>query len=204
MGRILASAMTPEDNNNVELLARLQAGDQDAFRELVLSHQRHVINICYRFVDTAEEAEDLAQETFIEIHRSLRKFRGASDLTTWIHRIAVSKSLDYRRRQTRKKRGGTLLRVIGWDDEAIGVPAPQEDRPDHQLEQQERRRVLRQALDKLPEGQRVAFLLSKYDGLKHSEIAAILQTSVSAVESLIHRARKNLQKRLEGYYGRVS
>ena len=97
------------DSNKVteeQLLADLRTGEPGAFRQLVELHQHNVINICYRFVHDKAEAEDLAQETFIEVHRSIGGFRGQSSIDTWIHRIAVSKSLDFVRKQGREKRGG--------------------------------------------------------------------------------------------------
>jgi RNA polymerase sigma-70 factor (ECF subfamily) len=186
--------------NDQQLLNSLRAGKADAFRRLVEKHQHRVINICYRFVHDRGEAEDLAQGTFIEVHRSISGFRGKSSLSTWIHRIAVSKSLDYVRRQSREKRGGKLKALLRLDETVTQIPAPLSDGPDELLEQRERRRILQRALDSLPKNQRIAFVLSKYDGMSYHEIANTLKTSVSSVESLIHRAKKNLQKRLRRYY----
>lgn len=185
---------------NNELLDGLRKGLPSAFRQLVEDHQRKVINICFRFVNQREQAEDLAQETFVEVHRSVSSFRGESSLSTWIHRIAVSKSVDHVRRKGRTKRGGLLKRFLRLDDEADQVPSPSSDRPDSQLEEKERHRVLQQALDNLPKNQRVAFVLSKYDGMSYQEIADLLKLSLSAVESLIHRAKGSLQKSLAKYY----
>jgi RNA polymerase sigma-70 factor (ECF subfamily) len=186
--------------NNEQFLSELKNGQADAFRKLVEEHQHNVINICYRFVHDKAEAEDLAQETFIEVHRSIGGFRGQSSIATWIHRIAISKSLDFVRKQGREKRGGKLRALLSQDDKVADIPAPASTGPDKVLEQQERRRVLQRALDSLPKNQRVAFVLSKYDGLSYQEIADTLKISLSSVESLIHRAKKNLQKRLQSYY----
>jgi RNA polymerase sigma-70 factor, ECF subfamily len=189
--------------NDEDLLAALRKGQDDAFRQLVELYQHQVINICYRFVQDRTEAEDLAQETFIEVYHSVTSFRGQSSLSTWIHRLAVSKALDFIRRQNRSKRGGKLRTLLGLDEKATEVPAPASMEPDSILEQQERRRVLQQALNDLPQNQRIAFVLSKYDGLSYQEIAEILKTSLYSVESLIHRARKNLQKRLHKHYEKI-
>lgn len=185
-----------------QLLNALRDGQAGAFRELVELHQHRVINICYRFVHNKAEAEDLAQETFVEVHRSIGRFRGQSSLSTWIHRIAVSKSLDLVRKHSRLKHGGKLKALLRLDDNANEIPAPDSTRPDEMLEQQERRRVLNEALGTLPKKQHIAFILSKYDGLSHQEIADTMDTTISSVESLIHRAKKNLQQRLRGYYER--
>jgi RNA polymerase sigma-70 factor, ECF subfamily len=188
--------------NDEQLLQALRNRQEDAFRQVVELHQHRVINICYRFVRDRTEAEDLAQETFMEVYRSVGAFRGQSDLSTWIHRIAVSKSLDFIRMQTRQKRGGKLRALLRFDGETTDVPAPTSTEPDEILKQEERKRVLQQALDSLPSNQRIAFVLSKYDGVSYQEIAAILKTSLSSVESLIHRAKKKLQDHLRSHYKR--
>jgi len=159
-----------------------------------------VVNTCFRFIFNREDAEDLAQEVFIEVYRSLDKFREESKLSTWIYRIAVSKSLDHLRRLKRKKRFSSLKRIIGVDDPADSIPAPDQDNPADALDSKERYAVLQNALDALPDNQKTAFLLSKYDGYSNQEIADILQTTIPAVESLVHRAKKNLQTRLERHY----
>jgi RNA polymerase sigma-70 factor (ECF subfamily) len=192
--------MDSDGATRARLLADLRDGVPEAFRQLVEEHQHKVLNTCYRFVHEKEDAEDLAQETFIEVHRSLAKFRGDSDLSTWIYRIAVSKSLDFLRRRDRAMRGGRLRRVLRLDEDLADSPGPVSSHPDAVLEQRERRRVLQTALDGLPKNQRIAFVLSKYDGMSYQEIAGVLKTTVSSVESLIHRARKNLQRRLHDYY----
>jgi RNA polymerase sigma-70 factor (ECF subfamily) len=171
-----------------------------SFSELVAEHQDMVVNTCYRFVFNREDAEDLAQEVFIEVYRSLNKFREESKLSTWIYRIAVTKSLDHLRKLKRKKRFSSLKRVIGIDDPADSIPAADDDNPADVLDSKERLAVLQNALDALPDNQKTAFLLSKQDGYSNQEIADILQTTIPAVESLIHRAKKNLQSRLERHY----
>lgn len=174
--------------------------NNELFRALVAEHQDMVINTCYRFVMNREDAEDLAQDVFVEVHRSLDNFREESKLSTWIYRIAVTKSLDHLRRMKRKKRFSSLKRIIGIDDPAEDLPSPSGDNPEQALAGKERAGILQDALNTLPDNQKTAFLLSKQDGYTNSEIADILQTSVSAVESLIHRAKKNLHDKLSGYY----
>jgi RNA polymerase sigma-70 factor (ECF subfamily) len=173
---------------------------EELFRNLVAEHQEMVINTCYRFVFNREDAEDLAQDVFVEVFRSLEQFREESKLSTWIYRIAVTKSLDHLRRIKRIKRFGTLKRVIGVEDPSVNVAAPFSENPAETLEENERSKVLQNALQHLPDNQKTAFLLSKQDGFSNQEIADILKTTVSAVESLIHRAKKNLHDRLYAYY----
>lgn len=160
-----------------------------------------VVATCYRFVFNREDAEDIAQEVFMEIYRSIERFREEAKLSTWIYRIAVTKSLDHLRKMKRKKRFGALKRIIGVDDPAESIAAPERDNPADALADKERIAALQEALDALPDSQKAAFLLSKQDGCGNQEIADILNTSVSAVESLLHRAKKNLQASLRKHYG---
>ena len=160
-----------------------------------------VLNTCYRFVLNREDAEDIAQEVFLEAYRSLDSFRQESKLSTWLYRIAVTKSLDHLRKKKRKKRFSSLKRVMGFNDPAEELALPSSiETPAEVLSGSERTEVLQSALDSLPDNQKTAFLLSKYDGYSNQEIADVMQTTVSAVESLVHRAKKNLQKKLEKHY----
>ena len=185
---------------SAELKKALITSKDEMFRSLVAEHQEMVLNTCYRFVFNRQDAEDLAQEVFVEVFRSLGQFREESKLSTWIYRIAVTKSLDHLRRLNRKKRFSSLKRVIGLADTADDIAAPSKNNPAEELAGNERLTVLQNALDTLPESQKIAFLLSKQDGYSNQEIADILETSVSAVESLVHRAKKNLHNKLYAYY----
>jgi RNA polymerase sigma-70 factor (ECF subfamily) len=172
----------------------------ELFKSLVAEHQEMVINTCYRFVFNREDAEDLAQDVFVELFRSLEQFREEAKLSTWIYRIAVTKSLDHLRRVKRKKRFSSLKRIIGVTDPAEEIAAPGNENPADALAGNERAEILQEALNSLPDSQKTAFLLSKQEGYSQQEIADILKTSVSAVESLVHRAKKNLQNKLYAYY----
>ena len=182
------------------LTEELKKGDLKSFRILVDEHQKKVLNTCYRFVRSREDAEDLTQEVFIEVYKSISSFRGESKISTWIYRIAVTKSLDFIRRKKRKKRFAILKSTFSGDTIEEDIPDNQNLNPGGKIEEQERIRILNEALGSLPENQRTAFTLSKYDEMSYKEIAEILNTTVSSVESLIHRAKQNLKKRLQNYY----
>lgn len=173
---------------------------EEQFRSLVAEHQEMVINTCYRFVFNREDAEDIAQDVFVEVFRSLEQFREEAKLSTWIYRIAVTKSLDHLRRLKRKKRFSSLKRMVGLADPSEDIAAPVKDNPAEAFVENERAAVLQNALNSLPENQKTAFLLSKQEGYSNQEIADILKTSISAVESLVHRAKKNLHDKLYKYY----
>lgn len=183
-----------------ELIQRLKSGDDSAYRFVVDTYQRSVLNCCFRFVGSRETAEDLTQEVFMEVHRSIRAFRSEARLSTWLYRIAITKSLDHIKRTKRRKRFGILERILpGETPDALASDLPG---PHQQLENEDRRRVLAWALASLPENQRVAFTLSKEDALSHNEVATILGTTIPAVESLIVRAKANLRKKLHVYYSK--
>jgi len=182
------------------LIKDLKTGNQEAFKKLVDQHQDRVINICFRFLNSREDAEDVAQEVFVEVFQSINRFRGEAKLSTWIHRIAVSKSLDTVRKMKRKKRMAQLKSMFGL--EAHEEPAASiATNPDEALEQQERVMILQSCISELVENQKIAITLNKYEGFSYKEIAEIMGTSLSSVESLIHRGMKNLKEKLYRYYG---
>ena len=186
--------------NEKELLKGVQAGDEQAFRKLVEQFQVMVVNTCKGFVYQLHDAEDLAQEVFIEVFHSSTKFRGDAKLSTWIYRIAVNKSLNFIRDNKRR----TFIQSIGnsvFGSKSLDIPANDvTDRPDLEAENNQRRENLYRAINELPERQRVAFSLSKFDDLSYREIADVMELSVASVESLIHRAKLNLQKKLYQCY----
>ena len=186
-----------------ELIDQLIEGDEPAFRMVVEEYKRTVLNCCFRFVKNYETAEDLTQDVFVEVFRSIKKFKGNSKLSTWIYRIAVTKSIDYLRFQKRKKRFAFLSSLSGEDQMEELIIKDNGNNPEIELERKERIRVLNLVMDSLPENQKVAFTLSKYDEMSYKEIADILATTVSAVESLIHRAKNNLENKLYKYYKKI-
>lgn len=185
---------------DLELIRQLKNGDETAFRLLVDTYQKFVLNSCYKFVYNRETAEDLTQDVFIEVYRSINTFRADSKLSTWIYRISITKSLDYLKGQKRKKRFAILKSLFGEDEVEEKISAPDNNSPDKILENNDRLKVLSWALSKLPENQRIAFTLSKSDDVSYKEISEVLGVSVSSVESLIHRAKQNLKKKLYNYY----
>jgi len=173
------------------------------FRAVVEAHQDRVLNICYKFLHNREDAEDAAQEVFVEVYRSMDDFRGDARLSTWIHRVAVTKSLDAIRRKKRKKRLGSVKQLVGLEDRHIEPEGPDQQRPDRLLEEKERRMILNKAIDKLPENQRIALTLSQIDGFSYRETAEIMGASLSSVESLIFRGKRGLKKHLTQRYQKI-
>lgn len=182
------------------LIKNIKSNHPDAFKALVESHQEKVINTCHRFLNNREDAEDAAQEVFIEVYKSIDRFREESKLSTWIYRIAVTKSLDMIRKQKRKKRFGRLQQMLGFEYQSDQIPDKKELNPQQNTEAIERYTVLHNAIDSLVESQKIAITLSKLEGFSNNEIADIMKTSQSSVDSLIHRAKKNLYNKLCRYY----
>lgn len=186
-----------------ELLDGLKERNEDAFRYLVNDMQKYVLNICFKFCGNREIAEDLTQDTFIEIYKSINSFRMDAKLKTWIYRIAVSKSLDYLKSQKRKKRFAKLTSLFGDDNLSERIFLADSKNPEKGIENEDRLKILQLALNKLPDNQRTAFVLSKSDGMSYNEIAGIMRLSISAVESLLFRAKSNLKKSLSKYYDKI-
>jgi RNA polymerase sigma-70 factor (ECF subfamily) len=184
---------------NSELVTKLKNADEQVFRQLVLQYQDKIFNTCISLVKNAEDADDLTQEVFIEIFRSIHKFREDSLLSTWIYRIAVNKSLEHLRRMKRKRRAGILTWFNKENREVSNDPADF-NHPGVMAENEEQSRILFRAVEKLPESQKIAFTLHKLEGLSYEQIAAVMQKTLSSVESLMHRAKSNLKKELYEYY----
>jgi len=174
--------------------------DREAFRQMVEQNKDKVVNTCFGFVHQKEDAEDIAQDVFIEAWLSYHKFRGEASLSTWLYRIAVNKSLDALRKQKTKKYIGLFKNLLQLGDEAVDKIKHTEPDPLQQIEHYEREQALYKALDKIPVNQRIAITLSKFEDLSMKEIAEVIETSESAVESLLSRAKVSLRKHLDDYY----
>ena len=181
------------------LIAALKAGDAAAFKELVIQYQDRVYNTVLGILKSSEDAEDIAQEVFIEIYQHIHQFEQKAKLSTWIYRISLTKAWEFIRYKKRKKRFASLISL--WNGKEDGmIEAPDFHHPGVVMEEQEHARALFRAIAKLPENQQNAFILHKLEGLSYAEIGEVLQTSLSSVESLMHRAKMNLRKHLHDYY----
>lgn len=203
MHRVIANRnhQTTEQIENAGFIVRLQDRDESAFKQLVNEHKDRVYNTCLGFLRHPQDAEDVAQEVFIQVFDSIGEFREEASLSTWIYRIAVTKSLELIRYRKRKKRAGFFQAVNAFFSE----PDEAEDKSEYmhpgiRLENKERAEVLFREIDKLPERQKVAFTLQKIEDLSYKEVADVMELSVPAVESLLYRAKENLKKQLHSYY----
>ena len=182
--------------NELELIQGLRNKDEPAFKYLVDNYQDRVFNTAIGIVQNAEDAEDVAQEVFIQVYRSIHSFKGESKLSTWLYRIVTTRSLDLLRSRKSKKRFGFIQRMFGDGNEPL-YEIPNFNHPGVALDKKENAAKLFKAIAQLPDNQKTAFTLHKLEDLSYQEISDVMQTSVAAVESLMHRAKQNLRKMLE-------
>jgi len=185
----------------VEFIEELKQKSTKAYSNLIDDFQQKVFGTCISFVPNKEDAEDIAQEVFVEVFNSISKFKGDSKLSTWIYRITTNKCLEFIRRKNTKKRFAFLQSITG-----NAIPFDKTNyfteinHPGILLENKELNATLFRAINCLPESQSVIFTLHKVDGKSYQEVAEITKRSLSSVESVMFRAKKNLQNKLEYYY----
>jgi len=152
-------------------------------------------------VPNKEDAEDIAQEVFLEVFKGIRKFKGNSKLSSWIYRITVNKSLEFIRKKNTKKRFA-FFQALKGDEMPLDKTSyfTEFKHPGILLENKEDSERLYVAINRLPDDQKIAFTLSKIQGLTYKEISEITEKSISSIESLLFRAKKNLQKDLYNFY----
>lgn len=183
-----------------ELIQGLRNGDEAAFTYLVDTYKDRVFNTAIGIVQNAEDAEDVAQEVFIQVFRSIQNFKAESKLSTWIYRITTTRALDLLRSRKSKKRFGIIQRLFGEGNEPE-MEIPDFNHPGVALDRKENAARLFKAIGQLPENQKIAFTLHKLEDLSYQEVSEVMGTSVAAVESLLHRAKQNLKKILEKEMG---
>ncbi|MEO8720106.1 MAG: RNA polymerase sigma factor [Ginsengibacter sp.] len=186
-----------------ELIALLKQKDRVAFKIIVESWQDMVYNTSIGLLQNAQDAEDTAQEVFIQVFESISSFKEESKFSTWIYRITVSKCLDYIRKKKRKKRFAFVQSLYGINND-LSIDPPDFFHPGIKIENKENAIVLFKAIDKLPTHQKTAFILNKIESLSYLEISEIMKSSESAVDSLLQRAKKNLRKNLKEYYSMIN
>jgi RNA polymerase sigma-70 factor (ECF subfamily) len=170
------------------LIALTANGDEEAFERIVHKYQQAVFNTIYRYTGSRDDVQDLAQEIFIKIWRNAAKFKGKSKFSTWLYRIVVNHCINYRRKRRQNHISLDELNEKGQIPESLKV------QPD--WEERNRAENVRRAVNELPERQRLALVLSQFEGKTYKEIAEIMKVSLSSVESLIFRARSTLKQKL--------
>ena len=184
-----------------EFIDQLRQHHRNAYAKLLDDYQQKVFGTCLSFVPNKEDAEDIAQDVFVEVFNSIHNFKGNSKLSTWIYRITTNKCLEFIRKRNTKKRFAFLQSITG---STISIDRSSYftdlNHPGVLLENKQRSETLLRAINQLPDAQRLVFTLHKIEGKSYNEIGEITNKSLSSVESLMFRAKKNLQKILEYYY----
>lgn len=196
-----ASDVTPADpasDPGVRLMLRVRAGDAEAFRELFEQHSRAIVNFAYHFVGNRQRAEEIAQDVFLQIYRAAPRYEPTAKFTTWLYRIATNACLNEVRRPEHRHPKGPLEHQP--DDEhkraEIAYADPEAVTGDDALAGRQLGAKIQNVLADLPPNQRAALLMSRVDGMSYQEVADALETSESAVKSLVFRATATMRKEL--------
>jgi len=171
-----------------QLIEEIVSGNHAAFKSLMEKYQLQVFRTVMGFVHTKEDAEEVTQDIFVRVYQSLSSFQNESEFSTWLYRITINMCLNFLRRSRKNRLQQSLETIFSLRSE--------EKTPLEELESAERDRRIRMAIDSLPEKQRMAFILSRYEELPQKKIAAIMNRSEGAVEQLLQRAKENLKKKL--------
>jgi len=191
------------------LVKRAQSGDDNAFAELVRRYERKVYNICYRLLGNVDEASEALQDAFLRAYQFLKKFKGKSSFYTWLYRIATNVCLTrLRKRKTalaialeNNEEGEKSYRhqpILVSSDLITDIPDASQS-PERLVRQKELREALNQAVDELPADFRTVVVLRDFEGLSNREVSKVLNLSVPAVKSRLHRGRLFLRNRLQAY-----
>jgi len=192
--------MPPDRDADSELMRRVQRGDREAFAALVERYQQPIYNFILRTVRDPSEAEDLTQNTFVQVWKSARRYRVTARFSTWLYTIARNLSLNEIRRRTRHRAESLDMPHPDYEEQSQHqVEDPAVLLPPDQLVRDELFSKVEEAIGDLPENQRTALLLCREEEVTYEDIAKILGVSVSATKSVIHRAREALRRRLKAY-----
>jgi RNA polymerase sigma-70 factor (ECF subfamily) len=190
--RYNVGAMTRSD---VQLMLDVKAGDDASFNLLLQKYRTPLINFLYRMVRDSATAEDLAQEVFLRVYRARKQYSPSAKFTTWLFRIATNLALNSVRDNRHRQMDVSIDAPVEEDEAPVQLPA-REMRIDEHMIERDRAEFIRQAISSLPEKQRVAVLLHKYEEMDYAEIAKILECSESALKSLLFRAYETLRVQL--------
>ena len=186
--------LTQEEDQ--QLVERVQRGDKRAFDLLVLKYQHKILGLIVRFVHDTHEAQDVAQEAFIKAYRALGNFRGDSAFYTWLYRIAVNTAKNYLVAQGRRPPSSDVDAIDAENFESGGA-LKEISNPENLMLSEELRQIVFRTIESLPEDLRMAITLRELDGLSYEEIAAIMDCPVGTVRSRIFRAREAIDNKVQ-------
>ena len=189
-----------EGQTDADVMLRVKAGDESAFNYLVQKYRRPMVNFMYRMAHNAAGAEDLAQEVFLRIYRSRESYQASAKFTTWLYRIATNLAVNHARdtRHERPENQVSLDEPEEGSGSALDLPDATPS-VEENLMQRERLAAIRQRVQALPERQRVAVVMHKYQQMDYRQIADVLKLSESATKSLLFRAYETLREQLREF-----
>ena len=174
-----------------KLIKELKSNNESAFKLLVENYKDQIFNTIIPIIQNVDDADDVTQEVFIQIYKSIKKFKEKSSLSTWIYKISISKAYEYIRYNKRIKRFSILINMFRDDNTIREIP--DFIHPGVELEQKENSKILFSAINKLNHQQKTAYILKNVQGLSYKKISDIMNKSISSIESLIYRAKQNLK-----------
>ena len=181
-----------------QLVIRVQKGDSKAFDILVLKYQQKIMSLISRYVNDADEVQDVAQEAFIKAYRALPGFRGDSAFYTWLYRIAINTAKNHLVSRSRRPPGTDVdVDDAQFMDSAEGLR--DSETPENALFGEELKATVNRALERLPDDLRTAVTLREFDGLSYEEIAEVMECPVGTVRSRIFRAREAIDKNVQAH-----
>ena len=199
---IKREAALKERELDAELVARVQAGDRDAFRELFEKYHRRAFAVSLGVVKNKQDAMDVVQDAFINVHHHIQNFQGSSSFYTWLYRIVMNLSIDHIRRVSRKK-GVDYDDTISREGHVAGdgalLPSISDSNPAKTVLRHELSEAIRSALDTLPEYHREVILLREVEGLSYEEMAEVLDVPKGTIMSRLFHARRKMQEQLSEY-----
>ena len=186
------------ESDNTNHITTTTLNSKPSFERIVEDYHSMVFRTAMGFVHSREEAEDITQDVFIRAYKGFQKFRGDSKVSTWLYRITVNLALNHIAKKKRNKifQFGRIDTLKTLFDRKENQKSPLQ-----KLEISDRERIIQEAIDSLPENQRIAFILSQYDDLPQKEIAEIMGVSEGAVEQLLQRAKTKLRNKLQKFVG---
>lgn len=183
-----------------QIVAQFQNGDRSKFDELIDRYQTTVFRTCFRYLGHKQDAEDTAQEVFVKAYQALHRFQPNAKFSTWLYRITVNHCINELRSRKRRAIIHSVNPFGNYQVEAKSAVLDEANRPDNVREREERAEIVRHAIAALPEKQRTALILSRYEGLSYKEIAQVMGTSIASVESRLHRAKTKLYQQLKSIF----
>jgi RNA polymerase sigma-70 factor (ECF subfamily) len=189
-----------DESSDAAIMLRVAAGDESGFNYLVEKHYRAMIHFLFRMVRNQAVAEELAQEVFLRVYRSRESYRAEAKFTTWLYRIATNLAVNHAR-DTKHERAASTIYLDSTDEETGTTPDVADDEPnvEQNLLRDERMAAIKKHVMALPERQRMAVLMHKYQGMDYKQIGDVLKLSESATKSLLFRAYQTLRDKLKDF-----